>query len=234
MPKNSKGHMSNDYHPNADLNAWFEQKDELALQRLVAHLKKQVFRASESNKNAFGDAAIQDMRQDLVIKLLVEDKSLRGVAKPNAYARRAWARRLSKASSIIVNQNKNLSKFAAEERTSHALLDEVHEGERTIDLELIIRSLDSLKHRGKIAILLEVRPEAISDNEWRTIEELHPPPPPTRPVDPVDNETARDLLYPPKTGETKKEAYQRQNNYDKVIKTVLTAIREKMGLIDEA
>ena len=97
-----------------------------------------------------------------------------------------------------------------------------------MDAERALAIAGSLTGKGRLAVLLLVRPDRIAEEDWQRLIEDLPPPPPERPDEPVDKETASRWLYPPRGPETAAQRRQRLNSFDKAWKRAIARIREQL------
>ena len=82
-----------------------------------------------------------------------------------------------------------------------------------------------LDDERRMAVLLTVAPEHLSDQDWTTIVSRHPPPPPARPIFPLDRAVAGSLLYGPTPGEPSERREERfRKLLERACRQVLAAI----------
>lgn len=220
--------MSDDsFDINHLLSQWFEDGDEAAYDAVYAELRRQL-RVTQDVERALGSAVADEVRQEVLMRLLDrEARRLWGRREPVAYAWVAWRRSLV---SLIRRwaprhaKAERIRQHVSEvfERDDHAQVEAILDAERAIEIAA------SLNSRGRLAVLLTVRPDRITDDDWRCLIESHPPPPPSRPSGAVDREAACDLMYPPRVGESAQQRYQRLNNFDQSYKRAIAQIRSNM------
>lgn len=213
----------------ADLRRWFDGGDELAHRRAVSVLQADLH-APREVLNVLGSGAVEELRQDLLVRLLDRDDGrLRDRHTPRAYARKAWRNELTSA---LRKWGPRLTREAElrehlQQATPASLGEEVA---IRLDAESALRIAEQLDGKGRLAILLTTRPDRISDPDWEGLTASLPPPPPPRPTVPLDREEASLLLYPPAAGETTTERYQRLNSFDKAFKRAVAVVREALGV----
>lgn len=210
-----------------DLLRWVEGGEAEALARLQTALRDAMY-APPAAVDSLGAQAVDDVRRSVVSRLLMEgQEQLFAANKPLAYARQAWRNALTS----------ELRKWGPRPRRA----DEVREHERLrlpddrerrvedrVDAEIALRIAGSLSGKGRLAVLLLVRPRCIADEDWQRLVENLPPPPPERPLEPVDKETASRWLFPPLGPETAAQRRQRLNSFDKTWRRALTRIRDQL------
>jgi len=210
-----------------DLERWIRAGDELALARVQVALVAAMY-APSTAIDALGLQAVEDVRGEVVAKLLSGGATkLRGADNPLAYARRAWRNALTSELRKWGPRQRRESEVRQHEQLRHSEPShrraEVH-----MDAERALAIAGSLTGKGRLAVLLLVRPDRIAEEDWQLLIEDLPPPPPERPDEPVDKETASRWLYPPRGLETAAQRRQRLNSFDKAWKRAIARIREQL------
>jgi len=211
----------------SDLEGWVLNQDELALARVQAALVAAMY-APAPAIDALGLQAVEDVRGEVVAKLLsISATKLRSADNPLAYARRAWRNALTSELRKWGPRQRRENEVRQHEQLHHSEPShrraEVH-----MDAQRALAVAGSLTGKGRLAVLLLVRPDRIAEEDWQRLVEDLPPPPPERPDEPVDKETASRWLYPPRGPETAAERRQRLNSFDKAWKRAIARIREQL------
>ncbi len=204
---------------------WFERGDESAYERAYRELAGCLFATPEVVK-ALSRAVTDEVRQDVLTQLL--DKTtgdLRDVQAPVAYARTVWRRALV---SVLRKWGPRPAREDEVRRHVSALVDrdDCAAMEARLDASRAIDIAATLGCKGRLAILLTTRPDRIADEDWLELVASLPPPPPQRPIEPLDREDASMLLYPPHGPEDSKRRNQRLNSFDKSYTRAAEQIRK--------
>lgn len=216
--------MAGDAALKVQLTRWFQTGDQLAHRRAYEDLVKRLF-APREVVHALGGGAVDDVRQDVLAKLLARDSSgLRDALSPAGFALKAWRNALSTELRKWGPRTKRADEVGAHLRQVTARYD-VEGVERQIDAGRAIEIAESLGGKGRLAVLLTTRPDRISDTDWRALVADLPPPPPVRPSTAIEREEASMLLYPPGEREATAARNQRLNSFDKTYKRATAAIR---------
>lgn len=213
------------------LARWFGSGDELALRRAYEWLAARLYASREVIK-VLGGGAVEEIRQDVVSRLLDRDTGkLRDAQSPVAYARTVWRHDLN-----TVLRTWEARAARESEVRDHALqvapAPPAEGVETRIDADRAVRIAESLSGKGRLAVLLTTRPDRISADEWAALVAGLPPPPPAAPQMALEREEASLLLYPPAGPETTPQRYQRLNSFDKTYKRAIAAIRDALK-VDE-
>jgi hypothetical protein len=209
------------------IDQWFEHGKESDYNIIYRELTHRFF-INQDIRQALGDAVVQEVRQEVLMKLLDRDaRRLWGKREPLAYAWVVWRRSLT---DILRVWRKHQEKNELIQQYVSAALEcgERAPAETNLDAERAIKIAADLKSTGRVAVLLTVRPDHITADDWQELSARHPPPPPLRPSAPLDREDACDLIYPPQEGESAEQRYQRLNNFDQSYKRALKKIRSAM------
>jgi DNA-directed RNA polymerase specialized sigma24 family protein len=217
-------------HPtelSLQLVRWFELGDRKALEDAYRTLQDRLVPTPETFR-VLGGPAADEIRQDVLARLLNRpDGPLRGAQFPVAFTKTVWRRELASA---IRKWGPRTAR--EDEVRQHALLhaevDEVSAVEASLDAERAIRIAAGLPLGGRLAVLLTVRPDRISDADWSELVRTFPPPPPTRPTRALEREEASLLVFPPEGQEDGRQRNQRLNSFDKAYKRAIAKIRELM------
>jgi len=209
------------------LDLWFEQGDDVALEGAFRSLWH-FLRLPLGFRRALGDSEADDVRQEVLMRLLdARHGMLRGVDAPSAYA---WAAlRREALSRVRVEQRRDTI-------SSRRPLDAPPGAASVVEVEArLVRRLDALRavvddldDERRMAVLLTVAPEHLSDRDWMTIVARHPPPPPARPTAPLDRAAAGLLLYGPTPDEPSERLEERfRKLLERACRQVLDAIEEE-------
>lgn len=209
------------------LARWFSVGDKFAHRRAYEWLAALLF-ATREVIDALGAGAVDEIRQDVLVRLLDRDTGkLRGAQSPLAYARTAWRHDL----------NTELRKWGPRGSREADVRDyirqiaptpDVESVEALLDAERAVRIAESLPLKGRLAVLLTTKPDLILDDDWAALVEGLPPPPPPRPLLALDRDEASRLLYPPRGEETTKQRYQRLNSFDTTYRRAAEAIHDAL------
>jgi DNA-directed RNA polymerase specialized sigma24 family protein len=208
------------------LARWFDRGDEVALNGAFQGLWH-FLQLPLGFRRALGDSEADDVRQEVLTRLLDARRGmLRGVDAPSAYA---WAALRREAQSRVrVGQRRDTI-------SSRRPLDAPPGAAGVVDVEAwLVRRLDALRavaddldDERRMAVLLTVAPEHLSDRDWMTIVARHPPPSPARPTVPLDRAAAGLLLYGPTPSEPSERREERfRKLLERACRQVLDAIEE--------
>ena len=198
------------------VDRWFQDGDTPSLELAYGHLLHNLS-PPPSAIAAIGIAELDEIRQEVLIKLLDRTAGkLHTADKPLAYARKAfhraiisrlrtWSSRRDKMSEIHQNQQ------AWRAAPSHEEVD------RLLDLGRALAQVENLEGKGRLALLLTIRPDRLTDEAWQEVTAMLPPPPPPKPVVPISREKASRLLFPPLEEETAAQERQRLNSFDRCV-----------------
>jgi len=181
------------------LARWFNAGDEAALEdafRILWHF----LRLPLGFRRAIGEADAEDVRQDVLMRLLDQRQGkLRGVDTPSTYAQ-ATLRREAQSRLRVMQRREAIAtrRALAAPPSADALEVEPALVRRLDSLRAVLAGLDDER---RMAVLLTIAPERLSDEDWKVIVARHPPPPPSRPAYPLDRTAASLLLYGPMPGE---------------------------------
>jgi len=194
------------------------------LEALAKHLAT-LLTPPHSAVRVLGSGAVDELRQDVLMRLLADNaQKLRAAAHPRAYARRAFQHALTS----------QLRKWGPRQARHQDVRDvlyspETRSPESTVashlDAHRALEIAESLDGKGRLAVLLLVQPQRVSNEDWTKLVSSLPPPPPQRPADPVSREVASAWLFPPQGPETAARRRQRLNSFDKSYKRALARIR---------
>jgi hypothetical protein len=209
-----------------DVRHWFERGDEAALTRIYSALWS-ALRASSPVVNVLGQGAVEEVRQDVLVRLLDRRAGrLRDAEHPIAYARASFSRALTDKLRIWGPRARR--RIDVDVIGALPIAAPQTAVETSLTAERAIEIADELEGKGRLAILLTTRPDRIGEGEWAALVADHPPPPPPRPVDPLDREEASALLFPPSGLETKEARRQRLNSFDAAYRRAAGRIRERL------
>ena len=221
--------MANDAALREQLTRWFQTGDQRAYRRAYEDLAKRLHSPREVIE-ALGNAAVDEIRQDVLARLLAQDDgALREASSPVGLALKAfhndiktvlrkWGPRAKPTSDVVDHVQQIAARPGAEA------------AETRLDVERAMKIAETLEGKGRLAVLLTTRPDRISDTDWMSLVASLPPPPPRRPAEAVDRDEASMLLYPPRGPETTTDRYQRLNSFDKTYKRAIAAIRVALGV----
>jgi len=207
----------------AQARRWFEDGDERALRELVSYFERHLF-ASPPAVRALGEQAVDDIRSELIWRLLRADRgALQGKPHPAAYARAAWRNALAG----------ELRKWGPRSQKAPDLRRHIEvaaalpvDPARSIDAERAIELAGQLQGKGRLALLLTTRPDAIPERDWASLVASLPPPPPKRPHRPLDRKEASLLLFPPDGDEDEAARRRRKNNFDRTRSRAIERLRQ--------
>ena len=201
---------------------WFDDGDEVALRDLVRFFETRLY-APASVRRALGDPVIDDLRADLIWRLLRADSgALRDKPHPVAYAKTAWRNALTSELRKWGPRSARAPEVRRHMETTAQTA--VHPG-RVIDAERALDLAQELTGKGRLAVLLTTRPDAISEEDWTELVAAHPPPPPQRPRAALDREDASLLLFPPDGEEDPASRRRRKGNFDRTWSRAVERLR---------
>ncbi|HTN86992.1 MAG TPA: hypothetical protein VL242_25010 [Sorangium sp.] len=210
------------------LARWFEAGDEAALEVAFTFLWH-LARPPGGLRRALGDADADDLRQDVLTRLL--DRRSGGLKDADAPAAYTLAAFRNEARSRLRATRRREALAAGRKVDIVQSSAGGHHAEPELDLarqldaaRTVVAQLDAERRR---AVLLTVAPTHLSDSDWQVIEARHPPPPPARPTHPLDRTAASLLLYGPVPGETDAAREERfRKLLERACRQVLDAIAE--------
>lgn len=205
------------------LDGWFGSGDETALADAVAILQRRMW-APPAALRTLGEQAIDDLRSELIWRLLRADGgALRGKPHPGAYARAAWRNALAGE----LRKWGPRSQKAPDVRRHIEVVSAVPgDPTRSLDAERAIELAGQLQGKGRLALLLTTRPDALPQKDWADLVASLPPPPPRRPDRPLDREEASLLLFPPDGEEDPAVRRRRKNNFDRTYSRAIDRLRQ--------
>ncbi len=221
--------MGNDTALKEDLARWFRSGDERAHRRAYEDLRRRLRPPREVVK-ALGNGAVDEVRQEVLAKLLAPDRGkLRDATSPVGLALKAWqndlrtelrkwGRRATPSPEVVGHFRQAVERPGAEAV------------EVRMDAKRAVEVAAELEGKGRLAVLLTTHPDRIADSDWAALAASLPPPPPTRPRTAMDRDEASKLLYPPRAPETNAARYQRLNSFDKVYRRAIASIRKRLGV----
>ncbi|MBN8227030.1 hypothetical protein JYK02_05840 [Corallococcus macrosporus] len=210
------------------LEHWRQTGDAEALQEGLAWLERWMPLVPAIVK-ALGLLEAEEVRAEVIEKLLLGDKPpLLVAAQPRALARRSLHNAFIVA---LRNQRRQLgvqvpgqAQVVAEHThgSSAPKPDELLDEKRLLDR--VVRAMETLRLEERAALLLLHAPDRLTEEDWRTVAERHPPPVPLRPGDVLEREDIAALLFP---GTPEATAYERvgkqlQRAYTKLRRVLAT------------
>ena len=204
------------------ITRWFENGDEAALGDLVAFFETRLY-APSSVLRALGAPAIDDLRSDLIWRLLRADGgALFDKPYPLAYAKAAWRNTLA---GELRKWGPRLQREPEVRRHLELTASSPRDPGCVIDAERALALAHQLTGKARLALLLTTRPAAISNEDWADLISSLPPPPPARPALPLDREDASLLLFPPTDDEDDVARRRRKNSFDRTYARAIERLR---------
>ncbi|HEX5749496.1 MAG TPA: hypothetical protein VFZ09_24925 [Archangium sp.] len=185
--------------------------------------------------HALGQAVAEDMRMQVVETLLLKDPArLSQASSPRGYARAVLANKyrdeLRAKSRQALWAHTGRAAEAATALHSQAEPDATTLLEREQRMMVLLHVLEALRLEERVALLLLYAPDRVTPEDWNTVGQRHPPPPPSRPAETLDRSAIAHLLFPGEPPETARERVTKLiQRTERKLREALARARESLG-----
>ncbi len=212
----------------ADLDAWFDAGDELAVSRARDSLAS-VMTPGLRLLRVLSRDELDEIRQDVLSRLLARDHGAlkSDVTAPLGYAKRAWTHACTDALRKWGPRLAREDEVRAHIKPWVERPDEVVQ--RHVDTERAIAAMGALTPRQRVALLLLTRPTSITEADWSQALAEVPPPRPTIPAAPTERVGAAMILFG-SAGHQLEDSRRRQTSFDKLVQRAVIALRDALGI----